>query len=172
MTRKRRNLSAGHMNSARWSGMTTRGGGILRRARRVAMESTSIAQGQGTLVVEIFDVLRPGVGTLEVESSRFEDSSFRLADVHALEANSDISQCIREGGYRNRRNYKIWEWPALKWLRDTMQEQISFEYSNDLISVWPALDGYCLHLSGTDVFYTVKHAEVLGDTFNPKRVSN
>ena len=80
--------------------------------------------------MEIFDVLRPEVGTLEVESSRFEDSSFRLADVHALEANSDISQCIREGGCRNRRNYKIWEW-----LRDTMQEQISFEYSNDLISV-------------------------------------
>ena len=53
-----------------------------------------------------------------------------------------------------------------------MQEQIPFEYSNDLISVWPALDGYCLHLSGTDVFYTVKQAEVLGDTFNAKRVSN
>ena len=53
-----------------------------------------------------------------------------------------------------------------------MQEQIPFEYSNDLISVWPALDGYCLHSSGTDVFYTVKQAEVLGDTFNAKRVSN
>ena len=48
--------------------------------------------------MEIFDVLRPEVGTLEVESSRFEDSSFRLADVHALEANSDISQLFGRAG--------------------------------------------------------------------------
>ena len=53
-----------------------------------------------------------------------------------------------------------------------MQEQLSFESSDELISVWPALDGYCLHLDGTDVFYTIKHAEVLGDMFNPKRLLN
>lgn len=47
-----------------------------------------------------------------------------------------------------------------------------FELSGDLVSVWPALDGYCLNLYGTDVFYDMKHSEVLGDVFNPKRVLN
>jgi len=126
--------------------------------------------GSGDLV-EIFDMSQPGIGTLEVESSRFADPNFRLADVHALDANTDIS-CIREGGYRNRRDYKIWEWLALKWLKETLQGQILFESGNDSVSVWPALDGYCLHLDGTDVFYNIKHAEVLGDTFNPRRVLN
>ena len=101
-------------------------------------------------------MLQPGVRTLEIKSSQFDDPNFRLADVHALEANTDIS-CIQEGGYRNQRGYKTWEWLALKWLKATMQEQILFESSDKLISVWPALDGYCLHLDGTDIFYTIKH---------------
>jgi hypothetical protein len=32
------------------------------------------------------------------------------------------------------------------------------------------MDGYCIHLEGTDIFYEVKHAEVLGNAFNPKRI--
>ena len=40
----------------------------------------------------------------------------------------------------------------------------------DTVKVWPALDGYCTHLEGTDIFYTIKHAEVLGDMFNPGRI--
>ena len=124
--------------------------------------------GSGDLV-EIFDRSQPGIGTLEVDASRFGDPNFSLADVHALGADTDLS-CIREGGYRNRRTYKIWEWSALKWLRDTMQEQLSLESANELLSIWPAMDGYCLHLVGTDVFYGLTHAEVLGDAFNPKRI--
>ena len=40
----------------------------------------------------------------------------------------------------------------------------------DTVKVWPALDGYCAHLEGTDIFYTIKHTEVLGDAFNPGRI--
>ena len=40
------------------------------------------------------------------------------------------------------------------------------------VKVWPTVDGYCIHLEGTDIFYSVKHAEVLGDAFNPKRILN
>ena len=40
------------------------------------------------------------------------------------------------------------------------------------INVWPALDGYCAHIEGTDVFYGIKHAKVLGEAFTPGRVLN
>ena len=122
-------------------------------------------------VVEIRDRQRPEVGTLEVDSRRFLDPNFRLSDVHALNANANLS-CSQEGGYRNRRTYQIWEWPALKWLRDTMSDQLGYESSEDRVGVWPAMDGYCLHLGGTDVFYGLRHSEVLGDRFNPRRVLN
>ena len=122
-------------------------------------------------LVEIVDRAQPGVGTLEIEVNRFADPNFRLADVHALDANTGLT-CIREGGYRNRREYEIWEWSALKWLQKIMQEQVLSELGDEIVSVWPAMDGYCLHLAGTDVFYSLRHAEVLGDMFNPKRVLN
>jgi hypothetical protein len=134
--------------------------------------------GSGDLV-EIFDSLQPALETLEVDSHRFSDPNFRISHVHALDANTDLS-CIRVGGfddrhyreYGNRRNYERWEWPALRWLRDLMQEQAQFESSDEKVNVWPAMDGYCLHLDGTDVFYTLKHSESLGDQFNPRRVLN
>lgn len=122
-------------------------------------------------VVEIADLLQPEVGILEVASSRFMEPDFRISDVHALDANTDLS-CIREGGYRDWNNYKVWEWPALKWLRTTMEEQLRFKSSEETISIWPAMRGYCLHLDGTDAFYDLRHAEVLGNLFNPKRVLN
>ena len=40
------------------------------------------------------------------------------------------------------------------------------------INVWPALDRYCTHIEGTDVFYSIKHAKVLGEVFRPGRVLN
>ena len=126
--------------------------------------------GSGDLV-EVSDSQRPEVGVLEIDSQRFLDPNFRLSHVHATGANDDLS-CIREGGYRNRSTYRIWEWSALNWLQETMRDQLMFELSGDLVSVWPALDGYCLNLYGTDVFYDMKHSEVLGDVFNPKRVLN
>jgi hypothetical protein len=52
--------------------------------------------GSGDLV-EIFDESRPEMGFLEVATSRLSDPNFRLADVHATGANTDLS-CIREGG--------------------------------------------------------------------------
>ena len=126
--------------------------------------------GSGGLV-EVSDSLRPEVGVLEIDSQRFLDPNFRLSHVHATGANDDLSW-IREGGYRNRGTYQIWEWSELDWLQETMRDQPMFELSGDLVSVWPALDGYCLHLYGTDVFYDIKHSEVLGEVLNPKRVPN
>ena len=51
-------------------------------------------------------------------------------------------------------------------------ESSPFEPSEELISIWPSMSGYCIHLNGTDMFYDLKHVEVLGDTFNPGRVLN
>ena len=41
-----------------------------------------------------------------------------------------------------------------------------------MVSVWPTLGGYCLHLDETRVFYDLRHAEVLGDLFNPRIILN
>ena len=111
------------------------------------------------------------MGVLEIAASRFWDPNSSLADIHPPEANTDLS-CIREGGYRNLRDYKVWEWSVPSWLQRTMAEQIQFESSTDSVNIWLALDGYCIHLDGTDIFYGLKHAEVLGDTLNPRRVLN
>ena len=40
------------------------------------------------------------------------------------------------------------------------------------INVWPALNRYCAHIEGTDMFYGIKHAEVLGEAFRSGRVLN
>ena len=107
--------------------------------------------GSGDLV-EVSDSLRPEVGVLEIDSQRFLDPNFRLSHMHATGANDDLS-CIRKGGYRNRSTYQIWKWSALDWLQEAMRDQLLLKSSGDMISVWPALDGYCLNLYGTDVFY-------------------
>ena len=122
-------------------------------------------------LVEVSDGQRLEIGTLEINSRRFLDPNFRLSHVHATGANDDMS-CIWKGGYRDRSTYQIWKWLALNWLQESIRDQLIFESSGDMISVWPALDGYCLHLSGMDVFYDIRHSEVLGDAFNPKRVLN
>ena len=122
-------------------------------------------------LVEIRDNRQPEMGVLEIAASRFWDPNFSLADIHLPEANTDLS-CIREGRYRNLRDYKVWEWSVLNWLQRTVAKQIQFESSTDSVNIWLALDGYCFHLDGTDAFYGPRHAEVLGDTFNPRRVLN
>ena len=126
--------------------------------------------GWGDLV-EIFDSRQPEVGVLEVAVSRLGDPSFRLSEVHSLKANTNL-MCIREGGYRDRKLYRPWGWTALEWLKRTLNEQMSLENTEDSVSVQPALDGYCVHLQKADVTYGLKHAEVLGDAFNPRRVLN
>ena len=53
-----------------------------------------------------------------------------------------------------------------------MHAQLEFESSREKVKIWPALDGYCIYLVDTDVFYNVRHEEVLGDAFNPRRILN
>ena len=53
-----------------------------------------------------------------------------------------------------------------------MQTQLEFESGNETVSIWPALSGYCICLDKTKVFYNLKHAEVLGDAFDPRRILN
>ena len=121
------------------------------------------------LLVEVSDRQQPGMGILEICVTRLADPDFRLLDLYDPLANTGRS-CVREGGYRNRKKYEVWEWTALDWLRETMAGQVAFESGYEIVSVWPGMDGYSLHLCGTNVFYRLKHAEVLGDMFNPKRV--
>ena len=133
-------------------------------------------------VVEIRDDLQPEMGTLEVAASRFADPRFRLGDVYSASANTDPI-CVWEGGWyrwlrdrygRNKRThprYEPYQWTAIKNLRDVLDsERQRMNIPKNTVKVWPALDGYCVHLEGTDIFYTIKHAEVLGDAFNPGRV--
>jgi hypothetical protein len=63
-------------------------------------------------VGEVADGDRSGMGTLEFASHRSLDPAFKLSDVHRDEANTELS-CIREGGYRDRKNYIPSSWPAL-----------------------------------------------------------
>ena len=78
--------------------------------------------------------------------------------------------CVCEGRFRDRENYKkgynLWKWPALEWVRDLVREQLTFEKSEDKVIVQPMMDGYGLHIEGSDIFYEITHAEVLGDTLN------
>ena len=53
-----------------------------------------------------------------------------------------------------------------------MNKQIQFESSKDEVEIWPALNGYCLYLADTDIFYNVRHEEVLRDAFNPRCILN
>ena len=68
---------------------------------------------------------------------------------------------------------------ALKGLRQIMNEQASWDSEQEVdppdtefVEVWPAKARYCIHLKGTDAFYNLRHEEVLGEAFNPKRILN
>ena len=124
--------------------------------------------GSGELV-EVIDCNQPALGVMEVDVVRFEDPNFRLTDMFGAVANTG-QPCVREGGFRDRRKYKIWRWSAIKWLRCLIDDQIGFERSSDIVIVQPSMKGYSLHIKGTDVYYEITHAEVLGDTFNIGRI--
>jgi hypothetical protein len=123
------------------------------------------------------------MGRLEIAALRFEDPDFRISDIYKATANTG-SVCIQEGGWYfwtqkqwRRTKYKIWEWTAIEGLKFIMNsqrsrdcERMGIQTSVEPVKVWPSMDGYCIHLEGTDVFYKVKHAKVLGDAFNPKRI--
>jgi len=126
--------------------------------------------GPGDLM-EITDRDQPGLGVMEMDVARFDDPDFRLVDRFHVSANTDRS-CVREGGFRDRRHYKIWEWSTIAWLRELANEQVTFENSVDIIIVQPSMRGYTLNIEGTGVYYEVTHAEVLGDVFNVGRVLN
>jgi len=138
-------------------------------------------------IVEIIDSHQPRMGALEIAEVRLSDPEFRLLDVHWPDANTNLD-CVqevwwhhwqRDRNHSERPNYKTWEWSVLEELRNVMNSQrlrdcgkSSIEATANPVNVWPALDGYCIHLEGTDVFYALKHTEVLGDAFNPKRILN
>jgi len=124
--------------------------------------------GSGGLL-EVVDGTQPDLGVMELDVSRLGDPNFKLTDMFGAVANTD-RPCVREGGFRDRRNYKIWEWSAIRWLRELINGQLRLEKSSEVIIVQPSLRGYCLHIEGTDVYYEVTHAEVLGDMFNVARI--
>ena len=125
--------------------------------------------GKGDLVeIRIQD--KPEIGTFEIDVERFNDPEFVLTDVLDLQ-NTDQS-CVRLGGFRDRRNYDKWKWPALNWLRKLVEDQLAFEKSEQTVSVQPSFEGYGLHIEGTDVHYQVTHAEVLGDILHIGRILN
>ena len=129
--------------------------------------------GVGDLIeIQLRDV--PGVPVLEVDTKRLVDRQFSLTTVLG-EANTHLV-CVREGGFRDRENYRkgynLWKWPALEWVRDHVREQLTFEKSEDKVIVQPTIDGYGLHIKGTDVFYEITHAEVLGDALHIGRIIN
>jgi len=72
--------------------------------------------GPGELI-EVTDREQTGFGVMEIDVARFDDPDFRLVDMFHTGANTDRS-CVREGGFRDQQNYKIWEWPAIAWLRE------------------------------------------------------
>ena len=124
--------------------------------------------GPGKLVkVTDHDYLELGI--VEIDVTQFRDPNFRLISMFPMSTNTNQS-CVREGGFRDRKNYKVWQWTVLKWLRNLMDEQIGFENSSDVIIVQPSMKGYCLNIKGTDVYYEVTHAEVLGDMFNIRHI--
>ena len=134
-------------------------------------------------IIEIRDERHPEMGALDIAASRLDDPEFRLSDVYLANANTG-SACIQKGGWylwtryqRRRHQYKKWEWSGINDLKSIMnsqrlceRERMGTEMSAEPVKVWPAMDGYCIHLENTDVFYGIKHAEVLADSFNPKRI--
>jgi hypothetical protein len=144
----------------RWSDPETRHEG------RYRISQFDVGHGE---LVEIIDGERPGSHVLEVDVERFSNPEFSLTDMFATNANTERSS-VREGGFRDQRNYRIWGWTALTWLRTLVKDQLEFENSTDEVVVQPSMKGYCLHLEGTEANYEITHAEVLGDNLHIRRV--
>ena len=64
---------------------------------------------QGGELVEIVVDDSPGVGTLEIDVNHLRDPDFEVSDMVGANSNN-VPPCVREGGFRDRKNYKIWEW--------------------------------------------------------------
>ena len=124
--------------------------------------------GQGRLIVLSWRE-HPEWGTLEFEVAWFRNVDFDPTDMIGLGANTD-RLCVWEGGFRNRNTYDKWSWSALKWLRCLISDQLSHEGAPEGVSVEPSFDGYCLKMEGTDVYYEITHAEVLGDALDIRRI--
>ena len=124
--------------------------------------------GSGELV-EVIDSNQPVLGVMEVDISRFDNLNFRLTDLFGTVANTG-RPCVREGGFRDRQNYELWRWSAIKWLRKLIDGQLELEGSTDIFIVQPSMKGYSMHIEGTDIYHEITHAEVLGDSFNIARI--
>jgi len=122
-------------------------------------------------IVEVTNHGQPGLGIMEIDATRFDDPDFRIVDMFHVDTNTDRS-CIQEGGFRDQQYRKIWEWSAIKWLRKLVDEQTKFENSAEVVIVQPSMKGYCLRIEGTNTYYEITHAEILGDMFNIRRILN
>ena len=70
--------------------------------------------GPGKLV-EVTDHDYLELGIVEINVTQFQDPNFRLISMFPVSMNTNRS-CVQEGRFRDQKNYKIWQWTALKWL--------------------------------------------------------
>ena len=94
--------------------------------------------------------------------TRFEDLvNIRLAHVNSLWADKVFS-CVREGGYRNRRECKIWEWTEIGWLPKNIEDPTMSERRHEVMSVSPGMDGK--YSSGVEVVpqHLHSHSQPIG----------
>ena len=111
----------------------------------------------------------PEVGTLEIDVNRLKDPDFSVVDMVNINSNN-VRPCVWEGGFQDRRNYKIWEWSAIKWLRNLVKDQLEYENCEENVMVQPSAGGYYLNIEGTDIHYEITHSGAQGDVFNIDRV--
>ena len=64
-------------------------------------------------LIEVTDRDHPELGIVEINVTRFRDLNFRLISMFPVSMNTDWS-CVQEGRFRDQKNYKIWQWTALK----------------------------------------------------------
>jgi hypothetical protein len=128
--------------------------------------------GHGDIIEVIVEGMK-GLGTLEFDVNRFRNPEFDLTDMFVAETNIHRTY-VREGDWRGYKgdwmNYKVWEWPALKWIRNLFNDRLTLEDSSDEIIIQPSLDGYCINLEGTDVYYEVTHPEIFGTAVSASRI--
>ena len=106
-------------------------------------------------MVEVIVRDQPGLGAMEFDVERFASPNFKFTDMCGTVTNTG-RPCVQEGGFRDRRNYEIWRWSTIKWLRNLIEDQIEFEESSYVVIVQPSMKGYCLHIEGTDVYYEMQ----------------
>ena len=105
-----------------------------------------------------------------------EHPDFKIAEI--FETNSPPNS-VRESGYPNAENYQRWEWSAINWMLARFDECLESTNNNETpteirnrIGIMPIISGYSIRLNDLDVYYNIKHEEVLDGHFNPERILN